>query len=87
MHKNISLPKHYTQKVKMFLMHHINNKSGCDLLNKLLILDLGKRYDADTALNHDFCFWKDPMPSNLTNAISQIKNHCHENSMLQQQIF
>lgn len=50
------------------------------------MLDPEKRYDADTALNHDF-FWKDPMPSDLSKVMSQIKNNCHEYIIFQKRKF
>lgn len=40
------------------------------MLDKLLVLDPSKRYDSDSALNHDF-FWTDPMPCDLSEMLSQ----------------
>lgn len=48
---------------------------GCDLLDKLLVLNPAKRLDANSALNHDF-FWEDPMPCDLSKMLSQI-SHCN----------
>ncbi|KDR22957.1 Cell division protein kinase 9 [Zootermopsis nevadensis] len=52
-------------QVKERLKPYVKDPYACDLLDKLLVLDPSKRYDSDSALNHDF-FWTDPMRSNLT---------------------
>ncbi|XP_025203482.1 cyclin-dependent kinase 9-like [Melanaphis sacchari] len=83
-YNSIKLPKQNKRKIETYFMHYLPNKLGCDLIDHLLTLDPDKRFDANTALNHDF-FWKDPMPSDLSKAMSQIKNHCHEFSMLRRQ--
>ena len=49
----------------------IKDHLALDLLDKLLILDPSKRYDADTTLNHDF-FWSDPMPLDLGKTLSRL---------------
>ncbi|KAF0760370.1 cyclin-dependent kinase 9-like [Aphis craccivora] len=85
-YKKIILPKHNARKVQTYFIHHIPSSLGCDLIDNLLMLDPEKRYDADTALNHDF-FWKDPMPSDLSKVMSQIKNNCHEYIIFQKRKF
>jgi len=42
----------------------IRDPLGCDLLDKLLVLDPENRCDANLALYHEF-FWTDPMPRDL----------------------
>lgn len=59
----------HKRKVKERLIAYVKNAHGCDLLDKLLLLDPSTRIDADTALNHDF-FWTDPMPSDLSKMLS-----------------
>ncbi|CAG5102032.1 Similar to cdk9: Cyclin-dependent kinase 9 (Danio rerio) [Cotesia congregata] len=56
--------------VKERLKPYVKDAYACDLLDKLLILDPSKRYDSDSALNHDF-FWTDPMPSDLSKMLAQ----------------
>jgi len=51
-------------------MSYVCDPLGCDLLDKLLVLDPAKRFNADSALNHDF-FWRDPMPCDLSKMLSQ----------------
>lgn len=46
-------------------------------MDKLLILDPNKRFDSDSALNHDF-FWQDPMPCDLSKMLAQ-----HSQSMFE----
>lgn len=59
----------HKRKVKERLKAYVQNAYGCDLLDKLLLLDPNMRIDADTALNHDF-FWTDPMPCDLSKMLS-----------------
>ncbi|KAH9360296.1 hypothetical protein HPB48_005748 [Haemaphysalis longicornis] len=49
---------------------YVKDPYALDLLDKLLHLDPSKRYDSDSALNHDF-FWTDPMPCDLAKMLSQ----------------
>lgn len=56
---------------------YVKDAAGCDLLDKLMILDPSKRFDADSALNHDF-FWQDPMPCDLGKMLAQ-----HSQSMFE----
>nr|XP_023020864.1 cyclin-dependent kinase 9-like [Leptinotarsa decemlineata] len=60
----MKLPQKQKRKVTERLTSYLKDPHACDLLDKLLVLDPSKRYDADTALNHDF-FWTDPMPCDL----------------------
>ena len=73
----IKLLKGQKRRVKERLKPYVQNPYGCDLLDKLLVLDPSKRIDADSALNHDF-FWTDPMPSDLSKMLAQ-----HNQSMFE----
>ncbi|XP_035719829.1 cyclin-dependent kinase 9-like isoform X1 [Vespa mandarinia] len=66
----MDLPKGQKRKVKDRLKPYLKDPYACDLLDKLLILDPSKRYDSDSALNHDF-FWTDPMPCDLSKMLAQ----------------
>lgn len=66
----MELPKGEKRKVKDRLKPYVKDAFACDLLDKLLILDPSKRFDSDSALNHDF-FWTDPMPSDLSKMLAQ----------------
>lgn len=57
-------------QVKERLKPYVKDAYACDLLDKLLLLDPVKRYDSDSALNHDF-FWTDPMPCDLSKMLAQ----------------
>lgn len=57
-------------QVKERLRPYVKDPYACDLLDKLLVLDPAKRYDSDSALNHDF-FWTDPMPCDLSKMLAQ----------------
>ncbi|XP_003424012.1 cyclin-dependent kinase 9 isoform X2 [Nasonia vitripennis] len=58
------------RKVKDRLRPYVKDPYACDLLDKLLILDPSRRFDSDSALNHDF-FWTDPMPCDLSKMLAQ----------------
>ncbi|KAL5233948.1 hypothetical protein ACI65C_001358 [Semiaphis heraclei] len=70
LYNKLELVKGQKRKVKERLTPHVCDPLGCDLLDKLLVLDPAKRFDADSALNHDF-FWTDPMPCDLSKMLSQ----------------
>jgi len=69
LYNKMELPMGHKRKVKERLKAYVQNMHGCDLLDKLLLLDPNVRIDADTALNHDF-FWTDPMPCDLSKMLS-----------------
>lgn len=73
LYQKMDLPLGHKRKVKERLKPYVKDSFGCDLLDKLLMLDPNERIDADTALNHDF-FWADPMPCDLSKMLSQ---HLH----------
>ncbi|XP_046986068.1 cyclin-dependent kinase 9-like [Schistocerca americana] len=72
LYNKIQLPQGQRRKVKPWLRQYVNDPHACDLLDKLLVLDPSKRYDANSALDHNF-FWTDPMPSDLTRLLTQHK--------------
>ena len=68
----MELPKDQNRKIKERLRHYVKDPHALDLIDKLLILDPKKRFDSDSALNHDF-FWVDPMPGDLSATMSALK--------------
>jgi len=73
----MEIPKGPKRRVKERLKPYVKDAYACDLIDKLLSLDPGKRLDADTALNHDF-FWEPPMPCSLEKMLSN-----HNQSMFE----
>lgn len=69
-YKKMDLPRGQKRRVKERLRPYVKDPHACDLLDKLLLLDPGKRVDSDSALNHDF-FWMDPMPCDLSKMLAQ----------------
>jgi len=69
LYSKMELPKGSKRRVKERLKHYVKDPYACDLIDKLLWLDPGKRMDADAALNHDL-FWTDPMPCSLEKMLS-----------------
>ncbi|XP_049786418.1 cyclin-dependent kinase 9 [Schistocerca cancellata] len=70
LYTRMELPRGQKRKVKERLRPYVKDPYACDLLDKLLVLDPSKRYDSDSALNHDF-FWTDPMPCDLSKMLAQ----------------
>lgn len=77
LYTKMELPMNHRRKVKDRLKYYVQNSYGCDLLDRLLLLDPSKRIDADTALNDDF-FWTDPMPTDLGKLMSQLTKSMFE---------
>ena len=50
-----------------------NDITASDLIDNLLTLDPSKRYNADTALAHDF-FYVDPLPADLSKMLAEHKS-------------
>lgn len=73
----LDLPQGQKRKVKDRLKAYVKDQYALDLLDKLLTLDPSRRLDSDCALNHDF-FWTDPMPSDLSEMLSQHKTSMFE---------
>lgn len=70
LYNKMELPRGQKRKVKERLKPYVKDPYACDLLDKLLVLDPAKRFDSDSALNHDF-FWTDPMPCDLSKMLAQ----------------
>nr|CAD7446999.1 unnamed protein product [Timema bartmani] len=70
LYTKMEMPRGQKRKVKERLKPYVKDPYACDLLDKLLVLDPSKRYDSDSALNHDF-FWTDPMPCDLSKMLAQ----------------
>ncbi|XP_034934348.1 cyclin-dependent kinase 9-like [Chelonus insularis] len=77
LYEKMDLPMGEQRKVKERLKPYIKDSLACDLLDKLLLIDPSKRYNADAALNHNF-FWTDPMPSDLSKMLAQYKQSMFE---------
>ncbi|XP_073976322.1 cyclin-dependent kinase 9 [Rhodnius prolixus] len=80
LYNKIDLSRGQKRKVKERLRPYVKDASACDLLDKLLVLDPQKRYDADSALNHDF-FWTEPMPCDLSKMLAQHTQSMFEFTM------
>ncbi|KAJ9596503.1 hypothetical protein L9F63_012486, partial [Diploptera punctata] len=70
LYNKMVLPRGFKHQVKKSLETYVTDPLACDLLDKLLVLDPSKRYDSDSALEHDF-FWTDPMPCDLSKMLAQ----------------
>ncbi|CAB0037000.1 unnamed protein product [Trichogramma brassicae] len=77
LYNKIELIKDQKRKVKDRLRPCVKDGYGCDLIDKLLVLNPAERFDADSALDHDF-FWTDPMPCDLSKMLSK-----HSQSMFE----
>lgn len=70
LYNKMDLPKGQKRKVKDRLRPYVKDPLALELLDRLLSLDPSKRFDSDSALNHDF-FWTDPMPCDLSKMLAQ----------------
>ncbi|XP_033223321.1 cyclin-dependent kinase 9-like [Belonocnema kinseyi] len=77
LYNKMELIKGQKRKVKERLKPYVKDAYACDLLDKLLLLDPTKRYDADQAMDHEF-FWVDPMPCDLSKMLSQYTQSMFE---------
>lgn len=77
LYNELEMPMGHERKVKNRLQVYVKDADGCDLLDKLLVIDPTKRIDADTALDHNF-FWTEPMPADLSKMLSD-----HSQSMFE----
>lgn len=77
LYTKIKLPQNNTRKVIDHLKIYVKNLYGCDLLDKLLLLNPSVRIDANTALQHDF-FKTDPIPKDLGEMLSTYTTNMFE---------
>lgn len=77
LYSKMELPMGHKRKVLERLKVYVKDALGCDLLDKILQLNPRTRFDADTALNHDF-FWTDPMPVDLSKMLSTHRQSMFE---------
>lgn len=69
LYTKIELPQNNERRVIDRLKIYVKNLCGCDLLDKLLLLNPSARIDVITALKHDF-FRSDPLPTDLRKMLS-----------------
>ena len=67
----LELPTKENKKVRERLRHFVEDPYSLDVIEKLLVLDPKKRFDADATLEHDF-FWKASLPADLTCTLSAL---------------
>ncbi|CAL4179727.1 unnamed protein product, partial [Meganyctiphanes norvegica] len=70
LYNKMQLVRGQPRRVQERLKHYVRDPQALALLDTLLTLDPGKRFDASQALDHDF-FWTDPMPADLSKMLSQ----------------
>jgi len=80
--KSTELTRSDRRQIKKKLAPYVKDQNGCDLIDKMLVLDPQERINADKALNHDF-FWTDPLPCALTRMLSQLSQSMFEYSSQQ----